>query len=79
MRRLALMAAFALAACAKPVHPTYDFEASYGTLVAPPGAIAADLDAYASRICGSAGYDVLDQVFVGEYGPSYVRFRFACS
>jgi hypothetical protein len=81
MRCLAVLAALTLGACALggPVRPTYEFEASYAPNVAPPMAIAADLEAYASQICGAVGYDVLDQIFVGEYGPGYVRIRFACS
>jgi hypothetical protein len=79
MRRWWLIALFALSACAGPVHPTYEFETGYGADVAPPTTIAADLQAYASQICGAAGYEVLDQIFVGEYGPSYLRIRFACA
>jgi hypothetical protein len=37
------------------------------------------LAAYARQICGSGSYDVLDQLFVGNAGPGYVRIRFACS
>jgi hypothetical protein len=79
MRRLAMAAALATAGCAGPVHPTYEFAASYAPNVATPTGIAAELDAYAGRICGGAGYDVLDQIFVGNYGPGYVRIRFACA
>jgi hypothetical protein len=79
MRRLWLIALFALTACAVPVHPTYEFETGYWPNVAPPTAVAADLQAYASQICGAVGYKVLDRIFVGEYGPSYVRIRFACA
>jgi hypothetical protein len=79
MRRLAMAAGFAAAGCAGPVHPIYEYEVSYAPNVPTPTAITSDLNAYASQICGSAGYDVLDQVFVGDYGPSYVRIRFACA
>jgi hypothetical protein len=79
MRRLAVVAACALGACAGPMQPTYEFETGYFPNVAPPGAIAADLGAYAVRICGEAGYTILDQIFVGDFGPSYVRIRFACA
>lgn len=81
MRGILPMALLALlSACVKPpVHPTYEFETGYGVNVAPPAAIAADLEAYATRICGADGYEILDQIFVGDYGPSYVRIRFACA
>jgi hypothetical protein len=68
----------ALAGCAAPPHPTYEFEALYAPAVATPSGLKADLAAYAAQICGG-GYNVLDQIFVGEAGPSYVRVRFACS
>ena len=49
MRGFLPMALLALSACTKPpVHPTYEFETGYGANVAPPAAIAADLEAYAS-------------------------------
>ena len=79
MRMACLMLLAALPACAGPVHPTYEFEALYAPAVATPSGIHADLAAYAAQVCGSGGYNVLDQLFVGEAGPSYVRFRFACS
>jgi len=79
MRAVALILACALAGCAAPRHPTYEFEALYAPAVATPSGIKADLAAYAQQICGKDGYDVLDQIFVGEAGPSYVRIRFACS
>ena len=71
----------ALAGCNLPIHPTYEFEALYAPAVATPSGINAALAAYASQICGSDpyGYTVLDEVFVGEAGPSYVRIRFACT
>jgi hypothetical protein len=67
-----------LAGCAAPPHPTYEFEALYAPAVATPSGLKADLAAFAAQICGG-GYDVLDQIFVGEAGPSYVRVRFACT
>jgi hypothetical protein len=76
--RVVLIVACALAACA-PRHPTYEFEALYAPAIATPSGIKADLAAYARQICGSGSYDVLDQLFVGEAGPSYVRIRFGCS
>jgi hypothetical protein len=82
MRRIgviSVLAAAALAACALPRHPTYEFEAGYAPAIATPSGIMADLRGYAAQICGGSGYDVLDQLFVGDYGPSYVRIRFACS
>jgi hypothetical protein len=79
MRIAGVMLIATLAGCAGPVHPTYEFEALYAPAIATPSGIRADLDAYAGRICGSVGYDVLDQLFVGEAGPGYVRVRFACS
>ena len=36
MRRLAMVAALATAGCGGPVHPTYEFEASYAPNVATP-------------------------------------------
>jgi hypothetical protein len=69
----------ALSGCAGPVHPTYEFEALYAPAIATPSGIRAGLAAYAERICGRAGYDVLDQLFVGEAGPGYVRIRFTCA
>ena len=68
----------ALAGCAAPPHPTYEFEALYAPAVATPSGIRSDLAAYAAQICGG-GYDVLSQLFVGEAGPGYVRIRFACT
>lgn len=79
MRIAILMLAAALAACAGPAQPTYEFEALYAPAIATPSGIKADLAAYAGQICGRDGYDVLDQLFVGEAGPGYVRIRFACS
>ena len=77
--RIAGVAVFAaLTGCNLPTHPTYEFEALYAPAVATPSGFKADLAAYAAQICGG-GYAVLDQVFVGEAGPSYVRIRFACS
>lgn len=79
MRTLAAILACAVAGCAGPRHPTYDFEALYAPAIATPSSIKADLASYAQRICGSDGYEILDQVFVGDAGPSYVRVRFACT
>ena len=83
MRRIGvisvLAASAALAGCVRPPHPTYEFEALYAPAIATPSGIAADLRGYAAQICGDRGYDMLDQIFVGDYGPSYVRIRFACS
>jgi hypothetical protein len=79
MRIAVLMLGCALAACAGPRHPTYEFEALYAPAIATPSGIKADLAAYARQICGSGSYDVLDQLFVGNAGPGYVRIRFACS
>ena len=68
-----------LAACAKPRHPTYEYETGYwGAGVASPQALDQELREYASLVCGGRDWDLLDQQFVGEYGPSYARFRFAC-
>lgn len=79
MRAAALIFAGALAGCAGPRQPTYEFETAYSPAIATPSGVRADLAAYAQRICGSDGYAVLDQLFVGEAGPSYVRIRFGCS
>jgi hypothetical protein len=79
MRIAILLLGCALAACAAPQHPTYEFEALYAPAIATPSGIKADLAAYARQICGSGSYDVLDQLFVGNAGPGYVRIRFACS
>ena len=79
MRIACLLLVAALAGCARSVHPTYQFEALYAPAVATPAGIKSDLAAYASQICGTGGYDVLDQLFVGEKGPGYVSIRFACS
>ncbi|HEX2113670.1 MAG TPA: hypothetical protein VHM01_04620 [Alphaproteobacteria bacterium] len=79
MRCACLVLAAAVAGCAGPVHPTYEFEALYAPAIATPSGINSDLAAYAAQICGRGDYDVLDQLFVGEAGPSYVRIRFACS
>jgi hypothetical protein len=79
MRIGILLLGCALAACAGQHHPAYEFEALYAPAIATPSGIKADLAAYARQICGSSGYDVLDQLFVGEAGPGYVRIRFACS
>jgi hypothetical protein len=78
MRIAGLACLAVLAGCASPRHPTYEFEALYAPAVVTPSGLKADLAAYALQICGG-GYDVLDQIFVGEAGPSYVRIRFACS
>lgn len=79
MRIVVLMLGCALGACA-PRHPTYDFETGYlGPGVASPQALDSELRDYASLACGGRAYRVLDQVFVGETGPSYARFRFICS
>jgi hypothetical protein len=79
MRIAGLMLLAVLGACAAPIHPTYEFEAYYAPAIATPSGIESDLAAYAGQVCGESGYDVLDQIFVGEGGPSYVRVRFACS
>jgi hypothetical protein len=85
MRAVALIFACALAACALPHiphvprQPTYEFEAAYAPAIATPSGIKADLAAYAENICGPGGYEVLEQLFVGEVGPNYVRIRFGCS
>jgi hypothetical protein len=79
MRLPIFMLAGVLAACAGPAQPTYEFEALYAPAIATPSGIESDLAAYAGQICGREGHEVLDQVFVGEAGPSYVRIRFACS
>lgn len=76
---LAGLGTMALEACAGPAHPTYEFEAGYAPAVVIPSSFRADLKAYAVQVCGRSGYDVLDQIFVGEYGPSYVWVRFVCS
>lgn len=78
MRIAVLLLAGTLAACIGR-HPTYEFEALYTPAIATPSGIKADLAAYAARICGEDGYNVLSQLFVGEAGPSYVHIRFACS
>ena len=78
MRAAALIFACALWGCI-PRQPTYEFEALYAPAIATPSGIQADLAAYAQQICGGSGYNVLDQLFVGEAGPSYVRIRFGCS
>ncbi len=81
MTRFIIVLALALlAACAKPPHPTYEFETGYaGPGVASPQALHEEFHEYASLACGGRGYDLLDQVFVGATGPSYARFRFACT
>jgi hypothetical protein len=79
MRIAWLVLVATLAGCAAPAHPTYEFEALYAPAIATPSGIKADLAAYARQICGSGSYDVLDQLFVGNAGPGYVRIRFACS
>lgn len=79
MKAFAAILACALAGCAGPRHPTYEFEALYAPAIATPSGIKADLATYAQRICGRDGYDILDQLFVGDAGPSYVRIRFACA
>ena len=68
-----------LAGCAGPVQPTYEFQALYDPAIATPSGIKSDLAAYASQICGQGSYNVLDQLFVGDAGPGYVRIRFGCS
>jgi hypothetical protein len=79
MRAIVPILAMAMAGCAAPAQPTYEFEALYAPALATPSGLKADLAAYAQRICGRDGYDVLDQLFVGDAGPGYVRIRFACS
>jgi hypothetical protein len=80
MGRTVILATLLLAACAKPPHPVYEYETGYeGPGVASPQALEQELHDYAALVCGGRGYDVLDQVFVGEAGPSYARFRFACT
>lgn len=69
-----------LGACApRDIHPTYEFRADYGPAIATPEGIRRDLDDYATPICGRGDYRILDRVFVGDGGPSYVRVLFGCT
>jgi hypothetical protein len=79
MRIAWLVLVATLAGCAGPAQPTYEFQGLYAPAIATPSGIKSDLAAYASQICGRDGYDVLDQLFVGDAGPGYVRIRFACT
>jgi hypothetical protein len=76
-----LAAAMPVGGCARgnDIRPIYEFQANYGDAVATPSRITQDLDAYAAEICGTAAYETLDTLFVGDLGPSFVRIRFACS
>lgn len=77
-RSVIVLALALLGACARP-HPTYEYETGYlGPGVASPQALKEELHEYASLACGGRDYRVLEQMFVGEAGPSYARYRFAC-
>jgi hypothetical protein len=75
------LAALLVGGCARgnDIRPVYEFQANYGDAVATPARITKDLDAYAAQICGKGDYEMLDTLFVGDLGPSFVRIRFACS
>lgn len=69
-----------LGACAaREISPTYEFRAGYGPGIVTPAAIRRDLDDYAAPICGHGDYQILDRVFVGDGGPSYVHVVFGCT